>query len=155
MNIVPSSISYYAIFQNGGRKFCKDRVFSFSQLFCFICFICCSLCNNQLQSQIYEIFEILEILWTFGKQILNMFFFRNSRFPVRSVFVINVSLFTSVVCYYQNGLRRKHGQCSLCNKWWNSFMNQRLNHLVLYKKCNCIRNMSLNTYYKKVDIIQL
>jgi len=30
----------------------------------------------------------------FGKQL---FFFRNSRFPVRSVFVINVSLFTSSV----------------------------------------------------------
>ena len=27
-----------------------------------------------------------------------MFFLRNSRFPVRSVFVINVSLFISVVC---------------------------------------------------------
>jgi hypothetical protein len=37
----------------------------------------------------YEIFEIFKILWTFGKQILNMFFFRNSSFPVRSVFVIN------------------------------------------------------------------
>jgi len=28
---------------------------------------------------------------------------RNSRLPVRSVFVINVSLFTFVVCYCQNG----------------------------------------------------
>ena len=85
-------------------------------------------------------------------------FFRNSHFPVRSVFVIIVSLFTSVVCYCQNGfiLRRKHGKCSLCNEWWHSFMNQRLNHLVLlYKKCNCIRIMSLNTYMynKNVDII--
>ena len=61
------------------------------------------------------------------------------------------SLFTSVVCYYQNGLRRKHGKCSLI--WWNSFMNQSLNHLVLYEKCNCIRIMSLNTYNKNVDII--
>jgi hypothetical protein len=34
------------------------------------------------------------------------------------------------------------------------FMNQRLNHLVLlYKKCNCIRIMSLNTSNKNVDII--
>ena len=42
----------------------------------------------------------------------------------------------------------------LCNEWWHSFMNQRLNHLVLlYKKCNCIRIMSLNTYNKHVDII--
>ena len=83
-------------------------------------------------------------------------FFRNSHFPVRSVFVINVSLFTSVVRYCQNGfiLRRKHGKCSLCNEWWHSFMNQRLNHLVLlYKKCNCIRIMSLNTYNKNIDII--
>ena len=47
-------------------------------------------------------------------------FFRNSRFPVRSVFVINVSLFTFVVCYCQNGLRGKHGKCSLCNEWWHS-----------------------------------
>ena len=71
-----------------------------------------------------------------------------------SVFVINVSLFTSVVCYYQNGLRRKHGKCLLCNKWWNSFMNKGLNHLVLlYEKCNCIKIMSLNTYNKNVDII--
>ena len=83
----------------------------------------------------------------------NVFFFRISRSPVRSVFVINVSLFTSVVCYCQNGLRRKHGKCSLCNEWWHSFMHQRLNHLVLYKKCNCIRIMSLNTYNKHVDII--
>jgi hypothetical protein len=48
----------------------------------------------------------------FGK---TNFFFRNSCFPVRSVFVINVSLFTSGVCFCQNGLRRKHGKCSLCN----------------------------------------
>ena len=64
------------------------------------------------------------------------------------------SLFTSVVCYSQNGLRRKHGKFSLCNEWWHSFMIQRLNHLVLlYKKCYCIRIMSLNTYNKNVDII--
>jgi hypothetical protein len=31
---------------------------------------------------------------------------------------------------------------------------KRLNHLVLlYKKCNCIRIMSLNTYNKNIDII--
>ena len=42
---------------------------------------------------------------------------------------------------------------SLCYEWWHSFMNQRLNLLVLlYKKCNCII-MSLNTYNKNVDII--
>ena len=59
-----------------------------------------------------------------------------------------------VVCYCQNGLRRNHGKCSLCNEWWHSFMNQRLNHLVLlYKKCKCIRIMSLNTYNKNVGII--
>jgi hypothetical protein len=70
-----------------------------------------------------------------------------------AVFVINVSLFTSVVWYCQNGLRRKRWKCSLCNEWWHSFMNQRLNHLVLlYKKCNCII-MSLNAYNKNVDII--
>ena len=49
---------------------------------------------------------------------------------------------------------KMHGKCLLCNEWWHSFMNQRLNHLVLlHKKCNCIRIMSLNTYNKKVDII--
>jgi cytochrome c oxidase subunit IV len=46
-----------------------------------------------------------------------------------------------------------NGKCSLCNEWWHSFMNQRLNHLVLlYKKCSCII-MSLNTYNKNIDII--
>ena len=84
-----------------------------------------------------------------------IFFFRNSRFPVRSVFPINVSFFTSVVCYCQNGLRRKHGKCLLCNEWWHSFMNQRLNHLVFLYKYNCIRIMSLNTYNKNVDILSL
>jgi len=73
--------------------------------------------------------KVLKFYEKFGKQNV---FFPNSRFPVRSVFVINVSLLTSVVCYYQNGLRRKHGKCSLIYKWWNSFMNQSLNHLVLY-----------------------
>jgi hypothetical protein len=69
--------------------------------------------------------------------------------PVRSVFVINVSLFTSVVCYCQNGLRRKHGKCSLCNEWWHSFMNQRLNHLVF-----CIKSVTLEGLCNKnVDII--
>ena len=58
---------------------------------------------------------------------------------VRSVFVINVSLFSFIVCFCQNGLLRKHGKCSLCNEWWHSFINQRLNHLVLlYKKYNCL-----------------
>ena len=72
-------------------------------------------------------------------------------FSEKKCFNINISLFTSVVCYCQNGLRRTHGKCSLCNEWWHSFMNQRLNHLVLlYEKCNCIRIMSLN---KNVDII--
>ena len=42
-----------------------------------------------------------------------------------------ISVFTSVVCYCQNGLRRKHGKCSLCNEWWHSFMNQRLNHYTI------------------------
>ena len=69
----------------------------------------------------------------------------------RSVF--KVSLFTSVVCYCQNGLRRKHGKCSLCNERWHFFMDQRLNHLVLLYKCNCIRIISLNTFNKNVGII--
>ena len=41
----------------------------------------------------------------------------------------------------------------LCTEWWHSFINQRLNHPVLYK-CNCTRIMSLNTHNKNVDIIQ-
>ena len=86
---------------------------------------------------------ILSFLWK-----KNMF--RNSHFPVRSVFVFNVSLITSFVCYCPNGYRRKHGKCSLCNEWWHSFMNQRLNHLVLLYKGNCIRIMSLNTCIKNV-----
>jgi len=52
--------------------------------------------------------------------VLEFVFFRNSRFPIRSVFVINVSLFASVVCYCQNWLWRKHGKCLLCNDWWHS-----------------------------------
>jgi hypothetical protein len=55
----------------------------------------------------------------FGKKT----FSRNSRFPVRSVFVINVSLFTSVVCYCQNGKGGKHGKCSLCNEWWHCWLD--------------------------------
>ena len=103
--------------------FALNRVFSFSQLFCLFW-------EKKISSGIYR------------------------RFSVRSVLVFNVSLFTSVVCYCQNELRRKHGKCSLCNEWWHSFMNQRLNHFVLLcKKCNCIRIMSLNTYNKNVDII--
>ena len=53
-----------------------------------------------------RVFSFSQLFW-FKKKKKK--FFRNSRFPVRSVFVINVSLFTSVVCYCQNGLRRKHG----------------------------------------------
>jgi hypothetical protein len=99
-------------------------------------------------NRVYSFWQLFCLFWR--KNI----FFRNSRFSVRSVFVINVSFFTSVVGYWQNGLRRKHGKCSLCNNWWHSFMNQRLNHVVLlYKKCNCIRIMSLNTCNKNVDII--
>jgi hypothetical protein len=96
-----------------------------------------------------RVFSFSQLFWLFGI----FFFFRNSRFPARSVFVINVSLLTSVVCYCQHGLRRKHGKCSLCNEWWHSFMNQRqrLNHLVLLR--NCIKIMSLNTCNKNVDII--
>jgi predicted amidophosphoribosyltransferase len=75
--------------------------------------------------------------------------FLGKKNPVRSVFVINVSLFTSVVCYCQNGLRRKHGKCSLCNEWWHSFRNQRLNHLVF-----CIKSVTLEGLCNKnVDII--
>jgi hypothetical protein len=91
-----------------------------------------------------RVFRFSHLFWLF----LIFFFFRNSRFPARSVFVINVSLFTSVVCYCQHGLRRKHGKCSLCNEWWHSFMNQRqrLNHLVLLR--NCIKIIeNLNTRF--------
>ena len=78
-----------------------------------------------------KFYEIFYILWNFWKlKFYENFekkkFFPNSRYPVRSVFVINVSLLTSVVCNCQNGLRRKHGKCLLCNKGWHSFMNQRL-----------------------------
>ena len=97
----------------------------------------------------YENFQILWNFWKFMKIWAENNFFRNSNFPVRSVFVINVSLFTSVVCYCQNGLRRKHGKCSLCNEWWHSFMNQRLNHLVF-----CIKSVTLEGLCNKnVDII--
>jgi hypothetical protein len=62
-------------------------------------------CNMDFSKWPQEILHEIEYLVFhnynvfFGKKI----FSRNSRFPVRSVFVINVSLFTSVVCYCQNG----------------------------------------------------
>ena len=96
--------------------------------------------------------------WNYLKSYENLenlqkkIFFRNSRFLIQSVFVINVSLFKSVVCYNQNGLRKKHGKCSLIYKWWYSFMNQSLNHLVLYEKCNFIRSKYIYCN-KNVDII--
>jgi hypothetical protein len=40
----------------------------------------------------------------------NKIFLPKFMFSVRSVFVFNVSLFTSGVCCCQNGLRRKHGK---------------------------------------------
>ena len=102
--------------------------------------------GNFARNRVCSFSQLICLLWTF-------FLLPKFTFSVRSVFVINVSLFISVVCYCQNGLRRKHGKCSLCNEWWHSFMHQRLNHLVLYKKCNCIRIMSLNTYNEHVGII--
>ena len=103
---------------------------------------------NFAWNRVFSFSQLFRLFWNF------FFFLWNSRFPIRSVFAINVSLFTSVVCYCLNGLWRKHGKCSLCNEWWHSFMNQRLYHLVLlYKKCNCIMIISLNTYNKNVDII--
>ena len=96
-------------------------------------------------------YEILEILWKFGKFGKKMFseihVFRSDQFSF-----INVSLFTSVVCVLSKWITKKTWKMLIiCNKWWNSFMNQSLNHLVLYEKCNCIRIMSLN--HKHVDII--
>ena len=52
---------------------------------------------------VLKFFEFLWNFWNFMK-IWEKKFFPNSRFLVRSVFVINVSIFTSVVCYYQNGM---------------------------------------------------
>jgi hypothetical protein len=96
--------------------FTSNRVFSFSELFWGF-----SWKKNLNFWNFLNIFKSYEI---FEKNN----FFPNSRYPVLSVFVINVSLFTSVVCVCncQNGLRRKHGKCLLCNKGWHSFMNQRL-----------------------------
>ena len=50
-----------------------------------------------------KFFEFLWNVWNFMK-FGKTNFFPNSRFLVRSVFFINVSIFTSVVCYYQNGI---------------------------------------------------
>jgi len=108
-------------------------------------------CNMEFSKWPPEILHEIEYL-VFLTIILS--FLEKTIFPVGSVFVIILSLFTSVICYCQHGLRRKHGKCTLCKEWWNSFMNQRLNHLVLlYKMRNCIRIMSLNTYNNNVDII--
>ena len=98
-----------------------------------------------------RVFSFSQLFCHFWEKI---YIFRKSCFPVRLVFVINV-LFTSVVCYCQNGfIRRKHGKSSLCNECWHSFTNQKLNHLVLFYKWNCIRIMSLNTCNKNVNIIR-
>jgi hypothetical protein len=43
-------------------------------------------------------------------------FLEKTIFPVRSVFVIILSLFTSVICYCQHGLRRKHGKCTIMQR---------------------------------------
>jgi hypothetical protein len=55
-----------------------------------------------------------------------------------------------MTCCILNLWQRTHGKCSLCNEWWHSFMNERLNHLVLLYKCSCIRIMSINAYNKTI-----
>ena len=73
---------------------------------------------------------------------MSSFFFLiswNSRFPVRSVFIFNVSLFTSVICYCHNGWRRKHGKCSLCNEWWHCWLH-RSNKKQKHKKENWVQS---------------
>jgi len=105
------------------ENFAWNRVFSFSQSFC--------------------------LFWKKKKCSSEIHVFQSDQFLL---LMYRCLLLSSAKC--QNGLQRKHGKCSLCNEWWHSFMNQRLNHLVLlYKKCNCRRIMSLNTYNKNVDII--
>ena len=97
--------------------------------------------GNFAWNRVFSFSQLFCLFWE--KQISSeIHVFRSDQF-----FVINILLFTSVVCYCQNG------KCSLCNKWWHSFMNQRLNHLVLLYKFNSIRIMFLNTYNKNVDII--
>ena len=51
--------------------------------------------GNFVLDRVFIFFTIIMSFW--GKKC----FLRNSLFPVRSVFVINLSLFTSVVCYCQ------------------------------------------------------
>jgi hypothetical protein len=89
-----------------------------------------------------------------GKKI-----FRNSRFPIRSVLIINISLFTSVACYCQNGLRRKHGKCSLCNEWWHSFMNHVIwkmsyhNLLIIYFNASFFMFVITDRFQKPCSLI--
>ena len=97
-----------------------------------------------------RVFSFSQLCYLYWKTNI---FFRNSCFLVQSVFVINVSLFTSVICYWQ-WIMKKMENARCATNWWPSFMNQRLNYLVLlYEKCICIRIMSLNTHSKNVDIL--
>ena len=71
------------IFQNGGQKFCMKS------------------------STGYIVFHNY---FVFSEE--KLYFLPKFTFSGPISFVINVSLFISVVCYCQNGLRRKHGKCS-------------------------------------------
>ena len=111
--------------------------------------------KNIIILKFYDHFEILwhfrnlEIFWNFMTIWENKVFFRNSRFPVRSVFRSDQFSLLMYRCLLPLSVtikmdyKENNEKCSLCKKWWNSFkefMNQRLNHLVfLYEKCNCIR----------------
>ena len=66
-----------------------------------------------LNSENLEIFRNLMKYFIFDENLGKQCFLPKFTF---SVFVINVSFLTSVV-----------GKCTLCNKWWNSFMNQKFN----------------------------
>ena len=83
----------------------------------------------------------------------NIGIFRNPRFPFRSVFIISVSLFTSVVCYVKMDNEENTENARYATNDDTPLWTKRLNHLVLLYKCICVKIMSLNTCNKNVDMI--
>ena len=85
---------------------------------CDWCTVNCYSWDDQ-QNRSHMFFHIFTIIMSFleKKKIPEIL----SRFPLRSVFV--ACLFIFVVCYCQNGWRRKHGKLSLCNKWGHYWLH--------------------------------
>ena len=92
--------------------------------------------------------------------ILSFFFYkRNAYFPEFRFSGPSIFSYQCIVVYFRRLLlskwiaKKPWEMFIMHNEWWHYFMNQRIIHLVLLYKCNCIMIISLNTYNKNVDII--